>query len=129
VHNGGSPERPRRGSSTEEENVEGYIRSTIAQAAGEPGRAFDWCKAARILKERQPAEADAGLLEDWGYTAGTIWLAGEPVTKSYTYLASLWATPALRIGDEYITCAISRADTEWDSHTVWPPEALAILAE
>lgn len=104
-----------------------YNRAMMARAAGKSAQTFDWCKAARILKERRPEDAVAGLLEDWSATAGTIWEGGAPVTKSYAYLSSLWAVPALKIDDEYIECYTDESESGWGSSTLWPSEALAIL--
>lgn len=33
---------------------------------------FDWDKAARIIKERRPIRAGAGLRDDWENTGGVI---------------------------------------------------------
>ncbi len=54
---------------------------------------FDWDKAAKLIKERQPNSAEAGLSGDWGCTGGEIYRDGEPILNSYTFLASTWATP------------------------------------
>jgi hypothetical protein len=96
---------------------------------GAKQRVFDWDEAARIIKERKPASASAGLQDDLGWTGGTIW-DGKPVTESYCYLSSNWATPVLVIDDEEIACWRYADDgCGWDSGTKWPASALAILAE
>lgn len=92
------------------------------------GKVFDWDKAARIIKESGCTDADAGLLEDWFWTAGTIFADGEPDRSGYCYLASYWATPAIQIGDVYHQCYKQEEEApEWDEHTVWPESALKIL--
>ena len=98
-------------------------------ARGQPQRVFDWGKAARIIKERQPSKAEAGLVEDWWETAGDIWRDGEivPEDDTYTYLSSNWATPTLVLEGEQIACWIGEADTEWDAGTYWPQEARDIV--
>ena len=88
---------------------------------------FDWDKAARIIAERKPKQAEAGLRGDWEWTSGTIYEDGEPVHDDYTYLASTWATPELDIDGEIIDCYVMQSETEWDSDTKWPESALAIL--
>ena len=103
----------------------------IAEAASERGakrRVFDWEKAARILAERKPHTARAGLSSDMEYTAGTIWHDGAPDHDGYTYLSSNWAAPVLEIDGEEIDCWRYADETpDWGSDTKWPPEALAIV--
>lgn len=94
---------------------------------GNPLMVFDWDKAARILKEREPEMAEAGLRGDLGWTGGTIWEHGKPVTDCYTYLASTWATPVLIIEDEEIECYVMESETEWRCGTEWPESALRIV--
>ena len=60
-------------------------------------KVFDWDKAAQIIKEKNPEYAEAGLFEDLEYTCGLIYKNEKPVYDSYTYLASTWATPVLKI--------------------------------
>ena len=69
------------------------------------GKVFDWDKAAKIIKERRPKTASAGLSEDWEWTGGTIYENGKPVKNEYTYLASRWATPILILDGEEKTSA------------------------
>lgn len=110
--------------------------SLAAFAMGQANRGkeqmvFDWEKAARLIKERQPAEAGAGLSGDWEWTGGPIFKDGAPVPRedTYTFLASTWATPELDLDGEMIDCFRMQSQTPgWDSGTYWPPEALAILA-
>ena len=91
------------------------------------GKVFDWVKAAKILKEKNPDEACAGLLEDMEWTAGTIWLEHKPYNEEYTYLSSRWATPVLEIDGEHIECWESSDGSKWNSDTKWPDEALALI--
>lgn len=107
--------------------VDTMLKRALAIAAGNKSRVFDWHKAARILKERAPMEADAGLKDDMFWTAGTIWRDGKPFLEGYAYLKSIWATPILCIGDEEIECSVSADETDWDADTVWPESALAII--
>ena len=94
---------------------------------------FDWDKAARIIAERKPESAAAGLESDWEYTGGNILEDGKPNLDEYTYLASTWATPQLQIDDETIDCFIMQDDVPeaWGkdfAHIKWPESALNILA-
>ena len=94
----------------------------------DPLMVFDWDKAARILVERKPDEALAGLQHDYEYTAGVIWRNGEPVKDEYTYLASTWAHPMLIIDYEEIECWRYKSEVpEWDSETKWPKSAIDIV--
>lgn len=89
---------------------------------------FDWDKAAQLIKEKQPEIARAGLSGDWEWTGGTIYKNGKPVTYSYTYLASTWATPELDLDGEIISCYKMQHEVpDWDSYTKWPQSALNIL--
>ena len=100
---------------------------------GREQRVFDWEKAAKIIAERKPLYAIAGLRGDMGYTAGYIYADGEIDNDDYTYLASTWATPVLVLGEadynaEEIECYRMQSETPgWDEHTKWPKEALRIL--
>lgn len=97
---------------------------------GKPMKVFDWDKAAKLIAERKPDVASAGLQGDWGYTGGEIYADGKPIDQSmtYTYLASTWATPELEMDGERQDCYRMQDETEgWDSGTYWPDSAVAIL--
>lgn len=97
---------------------------------GKPLMVFDWDKAARLIRDRKPRVAEAGLAGDWGYTGGAIFADGKPVTDSYTYLASTWATPQISLDGNVEDCYKMQKDTpEWDSDTKWPESALKILSK
>ena len=110
------------------------MNTFAAFAMGEANRwkelmVFDWDKAARLIRERKPECASAGLRGDWEYTGGTIYEDGEPVMDDYTYLASTWAVPELDIDGEIIDCYRMEHETPgWDSETKWPKSALDILS-
>ena len=108
------------------------MKTDLAFAMGEASRnnerkIFDWDKAARLIAERKPEEAGAGLRDDWEWTGGTIYAKGKPVMRSYTYLASTWATPELDLDGEIIDCYVMESKTAWDASTKWPASALKIL--
>lgn len=90
-------------------------------------KVFDWDKAARIIREKKPKEAAAGLGGDWEWTGGTIYENGNPIMNDYTYLASTWAVPELEVDGETIECWVWENDTKWDADTKWPKSALEIL--
>lgn len=87
---------------------------------------FDWAKAARLIEERKPEGAvDAGLAEDWYWTAATIWENGKPVIPDMfaAHLSSTWATPTIRFptaeGHEDIECWVPR-EGNFDPCRHWP---------
>ena len=93
-------------------------------------RVFDWDKAARLILERQPSVAGAGLSEDWEYTGVTIWREGKVCTDEFDggYLASTWAIPQLDLDGEIIECYKMKHEVpDWDADTRWPQSALDIL--
>ena len=118
-----------------DEISEKYARNEILQKkARENGshyKVFDWDKAARIIKERNPQRAAAGLREDWFWTGGTIWRDGKICTDEPPYLMSFWATPIIILefeyGEEEIECWLPAEETEWDENTHWPESARKIL--
>jgi len=109
------------------------MNTLAAFAMGEANRGreqmvFDWDKAAQLILETEATYAAAGLAGDWEYTGGTIFRDGEPVKDDYTFLASTWAVPEIRIDVECIPCYRMESETPgWDSYTKWPESALAIL--
>lgn len=97
---------------------------------GKPLKIFDWDKAARLIKERKPICATAGLEGDWDYTSGEIFANGAPFPREHasTYLASTWATPQIEIDGDTIDCFVMESERpEWNSHTYWPDSAMEIL--
>ena len=91
---------------------------------------FDWERAAQRIKETGAKEASAGLYSDWEYTGGAIWRDGKPVDSddTYTYLASTWATPELKLDGQVEDCYKMQSEVPgWDARTYWPEEALAIV--
>lgn len=96
---------------------------------GKPLRVFDWITAADLIRLCRPAVASAGLAGDWEWTGGDIWRDGKPVPAddTYTYLASTWAIPELKLDGEVRDCWIWQEDTGWDSSTYWPDVALSVL--
>lgn len=89
-------------------------------SAHKPIKCFDWSKARQLLEDRQPDIADAGLLEDLEWTQGGIWDNG-PVTDSYVYLSSTWATPVLIIDGEPIECWLMSVPN-FDPEKSWPKD-------
>ena len=64
---------------------------------------MDWEKAEKICLDHPDSTIEAGLLEDWGYTSGTIYDHGTWL-KEYVYDQSHWATPIVDIDGKEIEC-------------------------
>jgi len=114
------------------DTLSAFVRG--AANRGRPMMIFDWNKAAKIIKARKPKTASAGLSGDWEWTGGEIYEANRgpvPRNETYTYLASTWATPELKIDDDMIDCFImeDKVPKEWSgtSDVYWPQSALDIL--
>jgi len=113
--------------------AEGFL--TTRGMNDNPHKAFDWDKAAEIIKEKLKTNpnltAEAGLEGDWDYTGGTIFKNGKPTTEYYTYLESNWAMPTLIITldngqDESFDC-FTGANERFSSDAKWDEISLAIL--
>ncbi len=96
---------------------------------GKEMKVFDWEKAAKLIKERQPDDAYAGLSEDWEYTRAAIWENNQVTDDQGTfYFASTWATPILVLHNEDIECWRMESEVpEWNARTWWPESALKII--
>jgi len=107
------------------------ILKLIAMAEANRGKelmVFDWDKAAKRIVEARPESASAGLIGDWKWAGGEIYLNGNPVRTEYTYLASTWATPGLEMDGKVEPCYRMKSEVpDWDSDTKWPDSALKIL--
>lgn len=68
-------------------------------------------QTARLIVEHKPKVASAGLGGDWEWTGGTIYGNGKPDKKSYTYLASTWATPEIELDGESFDCYVMQSKT------------------
>lgn len=92
-------------------------------------KVFDWIKAAEIIKEKKAMNAEAGLIEDWFWTGGSILHDGAFVLENDNlYLSSLWATPVICIDGKFEECWVRESEAHgWGSGTIWPPEALDIM--
>lgn len=97
---------------------------------GKERMVFDWDKAAKLIVEKRPEIAVAGLDQDLEYTADVIFDQGNIVTDARPYLASTWATPVLILDDISYDCYRMESEVpEWDEHTVWPDSAKDIMAK
>lgn len=115
------------------------MRTEAAWAMAEANRGkemmvFDWDKAAQLIRDNKPEYAAAGLQSDWEWTGGDIY-NGNPIPRedTYTYLASIWATPELEMDGGVQDCFImeTEARQRWGdidfAKLYWPQSALDIL--
>ncbi len=110
------------------DSISAFGMGQAARAAGAKVKVFDWDKAAQILRDEGYQNAEAGLQSDLEWTGGAILTNGRPNFESYTYLASVWATPVLIVNGEEIECWRFEEDSpKWDSSTKWPDSALFIF--
>lgn len=108
-----------------------FARGQMARAMKAGLKVFDWHKAARRIRDSGAVSASAGLSGDWEWTGGEIFAYGKPLLagESYTYLASIWATPELEIDDTTEDCWCWQSEhPDWNSDTRWPQSAVDILA-
>ena len=114
------------------------IKSWIARFRGTDFMVFDWEKAARILHDRKPFAAFAGLKDDFECTGAMIYKQGHPILlgadgeKPYTFLGSCWAKPMLVLLDETgqseaMECFTTDKNSPYRCSTYWPREAVRLL--
>lgn len=111
------------------------IEAIQAGKSGAKQKAFDWDKAAQIIKDNlklhPDLKAEAGLQGDWAYTGGVIFENGKPTNECYTYLSSNWATPTLILSwdgqDQMEEECCTEESERFNAGTKWDKESLAIL--
>ena len=109
-------------------------RATEAKSRGAIHKAFDWDKAAEIIREKYETHkdlvAEAGLEGDWDYTGGEIFSNGKPTNDDYTFLQSNWAIPTLILtydgNAEELECWTEGND-RFNSGSKWDETSLEIL--
>lgn len=57
---------------------------------------LDWKNLEKFIKEHKPVSVDAGILDDWFWTAATVYENGEWKDKDRACVTSPWATPGFR---------------------------------
>jgi hypothetical protein len=110
-------------------------KGVLNKLVGNPLMAFNWDKAAEIIKEKlklhPDLKAEAGLQGDWDYTGGIIFEDGKPTNDSYTYLCSNWATPTLILEwngmeQEQIDCSTEESE-RFNAKSKWDETSINIL--
>jgi hypothetical protein len=59
-------------------------------------RILDWGHIKKFVAERNPVEVSAGLLDDWFWTASTVYKDGKWIDDHGAYDHSYWATPGFK---------------------------------
>lgn len=57
---------------------------------------LDWKKLEAFIEERKPVEVSAGILNDWFWTAATVYENGEWKDRDRAYVTSSWAQPGFK---------------------------------
>ena len=58
---------------------------------------LDWKKLDEFIKKRKPVEVSAGILNDWFWTAATVWENGKYLKdKHRACVSSYWAIPGFK---------------------------------
>lgn len=57
---------------------------------------LDWKAVEQFIKKRKPVEVSAGILNDWFWTAATVYENGKWKDKTRAYVTSSWATPGFK---------------------------------
>lgn len=57
---------------------------------------LDWPKLHQFVADRKPVSVSAGLLQDWFWTAATVYENGKWVEDNRAYLMSTWATAGFK---------------------------------
>lgn len=57
---------------------------------------LDWKKLEKFIEERKPVEVSAGLLDDWFWTAATVYKDGQWKDRDRAWVSSPWATPGFK---------------------------------
>lgn len=116
--------------------ADGFLGKEAIKAKDNPQMAFDWDKAAKIIKDKlkfhPDLKAEAGLQGDWNYTGGVIFEDGKPTNEDYTYLSSNWAKPTLILEwdgseQEEIECWIEQENGRFGSTSKWDEKSIEIL--
>ena len=87
---------------------------------GETMNTLDWKKLDEFIKKRKPVEVSAGILNDWFWTAATVWENGRyRKDKNRAYVSSFWAIPGFKAtmkNGDVIEVAAYREETKKEGY-------------
>ena len=78
-------------------------------------KTLDWKKLEKFIEERKPIEVSAGILDDWFWTAATVYKDGQWQDRDRAWVTSSWATPGFKAempNGDTIEVAASVEETE-----------------
>lgn len=76
---------------------------------------LDWAKLKAFVAKRKPVEVSAGILNDWFWTAATVYENGKWVKNHNAYFSSSWATPGFKAtmkNGDVVEVAAHRKETQ-----------------
>lgn len=59
-------------------------------------RIIDWKAVKKFIAERKPIEVSAGILNDWFWTAATVYESGKWIRNHGAFVQSDWACPGFK---------------------------------
>ena len=81
---------------------------------------LDWKKLDEFIKKRKPVEVSAGILNDWFWTAETVWENGRYLKdKNRAYVSSFWEIPGFKAtmkNGDVIEVAAYREETKKEGY-------------
>lgn len=89
--------------------------------------AFDWEKAAKLIKKRKPFVAFAMLEDSWDKSKRKIYQGGFPVYEDGTVHSAKLKPMIIMDNDQPVPCF--KMEYETNGMQVWPQKALQILEE
>lgn len=57
---------------------------------------IDWKAVKKFVRDRKPVEVSAGIVNDWFWTAATVYENGKWVRNHRAYVTSDWASPGFK---------------------------------
>ena len=59
-------------------------------------KALDWEMLKKFIEDRKPLEVSAGIINDWFWTAATVYENGKYIEDHRAYTESCWAIPGFK---------------------------------
>jgi len=101
-------------------NPDIFAKAREARKNGQLGKRLDWDKVREIIKENNPGEIYAGLLEDWVCTSQCIYKNGRlQEWDGAAFVGSIWATPVICINGVVQDCWIEVKTSDTGSVNKW----------
>lgn len=59
-------------------------------------KTLDWEKLEEFVRDRDPVEVDAGIIDDWFWTAATVYRNGEWLDRDEAWVLTAWGDPGFK---------------------------------